>query len=361
MDGRMKDERAETSGAAWAALMDYLKEAGEMIVERCGGDPVGEAEGCRFLGRLWASMRLFLIEQDPARPDFVPVMTSTRKFFADNPDTLYHRAAVREDLRYRVTGRRGDCAYLSFCLYAVGPEGTRIVSDLSDRDLETDADGRFEVILSRERDEDLPEGNWMKLEPGVRSLVVRQYYLNRERETPASYEISCESSPETVASTLSGATFRALRNTLERAVGATLKAGDVWSSEANTVSFASDAAGVADLFPTPDNQYAGGWFSLESGQGLQLILEPPDCRYWNVHLMSRWLESFDPQRGPVSLNKAQAVLEADGSARFVIAGRDPGVPNWLDTGGRPEGFFVFRWLQAPEAPATPQCRVIPIA
>ena len=34
-----------------------------------------------------------------------------------------------------------------------------------------------------------------------------------------------------------------------------------------------------------------------------------------------------------SLNGHQAVLDPDGVFRAVISARDPGVPNWLDTGG----------------------------
>ena len=28
----------------------------------------------------------------------------------------------------------------------------------------------------------------------------------------------------------------------------------------------------------------------------------------------------------------------------MIAPRDPGVPNWLDTGGRSEGLLILRWF-----------------
>lgn len=348
----------KTPSRAWRGVLDFMGEATEAVVERCHGDPAMEAEGCRFLGRLWASMRLFLVEQDPERPNFVPVMTSARKFFADNPDTLYHRSPLRGDLAYRVTGQRGSCAYLSFCVYAAGPEGARIVSDLSDKALVTDAEGRFEIVLSAERDE--AAANWMALEEGVRSLVVRQYTMDREEEIPATYDITCLRADGQGARELSAEPFLALRETLRRAVNATLKAGDAWSREANVISFSSDAAGVVDLFPTPDNQYTGGWFDLKEEEALVLTLSPPECRYWNVHLMSRWLESFEISGGPVCLNKAQVELDAEGQARFVIAHEDPGRSpfNWLDTGGRHHGFFAFRWLQAERSPDSPKCEVV---
>ena len=54
-----------------------------------------------------------------------------------------------------------------------------------------------------------------------------------------------------------------------------------------------------------------------------------------------------------------SVLEPDGSFRILVAGRDPGVANWLDTAGHAEGYVMFRWLRA-AAEVRPDCRVVPI-
>lgn len=50
-----------------------------------------------------------------------------------------------------------------------------------------------------------------------------------------------------------------------------------------------------------------------------------------------------------SLNGFQAEADTDGITRFVIAHRDPGVPNWLDTTGQTQGFLTARWTY-PEPP-----------
>jgi hypothetical protein len=44
-----------------------------------------------------------------------------------------------------------------------------------------------------------------------------------------------------------------------------------------------------------------------------------------------------------SLNGTQAERDDDGHYRYVVAHRDPGVPNWLDTTGLREGFMAMRW------------------
>ena len=46
----------------------------------------------------------------------------------------------------------------------------------------------------------------------------------------------------------------------------------------------------------------------------------------------------------------QSERDPDGAIRWVIAHRDPGVPNWLDTTGHPEGFMAPRWAYFEKPP-----------
>ena len=58
------------------------------------------------------------------------------------------------------------------------------------------------------------------------------------------------------------------------------------------------------------------------------------------------------------LNHHQARLDRDGQARIVIAHQDPGLQNWLDTGGHPEGMLQYRWVFTQDNPAT-RARIVP--
>ena len=55
------------------------------------------------------------------------------------------------------------------------------------------------------------------------------------------------------------------------------------------------------------------------------------------------------------------VTGPDGAARLVVAHRDPGVPNWLDAGGRRQGTVFWRFLLATEQPEPIGSRVLPVA
>jgi hypothetical protein len=46
---------------------------------------------------------------------------------------------------------------------------------------------------------------------------------------------------------------------------------------------------------------------------------------------------------------------------MVIAHRDPLIPNWLDTEGRPFGMVFWRFFLAEGPVETPQAKVVPFA
>ena len=61
----------------------------------------------------------------------------------------------------------------------------------------------------------------------------------------------------------------------------------------------------------------------------------------------------NPVKYASSLNRTQAQVDSDGVMRFVISHRDPGVANWLATGGAERGYLMIRWqgVLTPLAPA----------
>ncbi len=99
------------------------------------------------------------------------------------------------------------------------------------------------------------------------------------------------------------------------------------------------------------NIYAGGVYELEPDEALVVesrIPEPP--QYTGFHLSNLWGESHDFANHQSSLNGFQAETDEDGALRFVIAHRDPGVPNWLDTTGQREGYMSPRWSYSEQPP-----------
>jgi hypothetical protein len=72
------------------------------------------------------------------------------------------------------------------------------------------------------------------------------------------------------------------------------------------------------------------------------------------------MESLDYRYFTISINKATAKYEPDGSVKVIVAHHDPGVPNWINTCGHHEGTMCWRWyrLEEGEKAVQPNCRVI---
>jgi hypothetical protein len=104
-------------------------------------------------------------------------------------------------------------------------------------------------------------------------------------------------------------------------------------------------AGVG--FAAVDNVYCASRFELEPDEALVIRGRFPRCRFANLVLWNRYMQTFDFTARRVSLNRRQTRLEQDGSFRMIVAHRDPGLPNWLDTEGRRTGHLFWRF-QLPE-------------
>jgi hypothetical protein len=117
----------------------------------------------------------------------------------------------------------------------------------------------------------------------------------------------------------------------------------------------SDSWGAVDI------AYSMGPFRLGPDEALVMEGRFPRCAFANVVLWNQQLAAFEYRDRRVSLNRAQTKLEPDGGYRMVVAGRDPGVPNWLDTEGHREGTIFWRFLLPEEKPEKPRCRVVRLA
>jgi hypothetical protein len=71
------------------------------------------------------------------------------------------------------------------------------------------------------------------------------------------------------------------------------------------------------------------------------------------------LQTYDYAHRRVSLNRAQTTVDDDGSFTMVIAHEDPGLPNWLDTEGRPFGMVFWRYFLPEGDIDTPQAKIVP--
>lgn len=120
------------------------------------------------------------------------------------------------------------------------------------------------------------------------------------------------------------------------------------------------AAGGA-VYTEPGIHYQRGSWRLAADEALVIEGKAVETRHFSMVLYSRFLNSLDYRNRPVSLPTHSLKRDAKGIFRIVLAPRDPGAGNWLDTEGREFGLFAFRWLQPATAPDTPTARVVKLS
>ncbi len=165
-------------------LADAVQEAGVFVRGHAWfGSEEEQAEAYRHIVRTLINS---LESRALAEPDF-PLFVSlnhVNKLGMDNSDQRYRIALFHGDGVYRVWGTRGTTRRLDFAVY--GPDSmSSMVDTLSTDDLEVAPDGSFELWIGGQP----REGNWLRAEPGLQRLLVRQIHSDWAAELPGEVHI----------------------------------------------------------------------------------------------------------------------------------------------------------------------------
>ena len=322
----------------------------------------------------WGLVGLF--ERDPAAPRFCRIVDPDRKVLGDNPDAVYFDAPVSAGHTYRVTGETKGATYTSVIVEAGDawvPMNNQVVGLLNDTSFDVDAGGRFDIQLGGEP----RPRNWLALPEHSASIRTRHYFedLTHAAADPARV-------PEMRIQVIDAA-GRSVAAPPPRPSDVTVAAGirriaglvrqyTVDRPPHTGAEPRSWISRVPNVFPPPDQpsdlglanldaSYAMAPFRLGPDEALVIRARWPECRYANVCLWTRHLQTLDYATRSVSLNRAQTVADADGRFTAVIAHTDPGVPNWLDTEGRPFGIVYWRFMLPEGHIETAQAEVVPLS
>jgi hypothetical protein len=303
-------------------------------------------------------------EPSPERPAWKRFVTPEKKLLGDNPDAIYFATPIGPAQRYRIWGNTAGATYTSFTVER-GASGVQnpsgLGATLNDGELEIAPDGSYEIVASATKPE---RGNWLRLDPDAGSLTTRHYY-ERERSIAADplhhiplaiERLDAVAPPPPSDASIAAGIRRVvsfLRTTVAPPRVDPAKLPPWVSLVPNRFPRAKqDDSNQGVGFAAKDNVYAMAPFALGPDQALVIRGRFPTCRFANVVLWNRYTHTLDYRYRRVSLNRRQTKLEADGSFRIVLAARDPGVPNWLDTEGRPSGSVFWRFL-LPEGEIAP--------
>jgi hypothetical protein len=371
--------------AAWKTWIE-AQEAAIQTVRTAEGVPrtdTDAAEGYRWITRITSLAQEWFIEKsDPVHPQLFQSQSEYRKLLVDNPDTRYAFSAIDDTRTYRLLGTRGQAAYVGLTFGtpigkgAVGGRtGTTVQAHLDQFDL--GPGGEVDILIVPEGQVPDPQSrnateskNVIVVPPGTGQLAVRETFFDRWRDRPADLRIQLvgEVPPpllgvEELASKME---FAAL---FVQFVADT--AVHMWHDTAGNVNHFGGTAGSEHVAAQEDEvrshsnaemTYHGGRWVLGQDEALVVTVHKPpnDFLYWGLTTASAWMESLDYRYTTTNLNNHTAERSPDGDWRLVISPRDPGVPNWIDTGGRLEGYMIVRWVLA-DHPPHPSCQLASIA
>lgn len=343
----------------WPDYVDLLKGGQELLAHtRDPGSAITRAQLWRQLTMNLAQGYFLLFQSTADHPEFAPFENSV--FLAQpNPDAVYYYAPIDGRGIYRVTGERGDAPVAGFAL------GSRIIGmdaepgkglgnyDLDD--LAIDGDGCFEVIFSAERPEG-HEGNWLRMDAETDFILVRQfsYDWGRERDLRLAIErldidsqIRPPLSPEATDAKLAhlmGGYARNLSSICLSAISRCADRGFVNAFNLNTFQ----ELGNGQDWP---QAYFETVYDIAEEEALIIESELPQSRpYWNIQVIDAFWNQVEYVYRQSSLNGLQAAIDTDGLFRAVLAHRDPGVANWLDTAGNTYGMLIGRWYRCSSLP-----------
>jgi hypothetical protein len=349
----------------WRDYLATLAEA-DSVLELLAdpSDPLHRQEVYRLLFQSVASGYISAFAE-PDTPDFVPLVNTAFNSVGANPDFVYAYARIDGTGCYRLSGFRGSGLFLLFDFNAgglgamdeLGPSVGVVDADT----LEIGADGAFDVLLSAERPAGY-DGDWARLDPRATTINIRQAAYNWGAASEARIAIERVDrparSPRLDAAEIAHRLQRLVIHPRRYAAFA-LQYGK-GQRERGVINKLEhdDWAGRGGL---AGQHYYQGIFRVKPDEALILETEVPErVRYWNVQLNDPHWNTIDWVNHQNSLNAAQAKLDPDGRFRAVIALSDPGVPNWLDTGGHQEGSLMLRWTEASSGPA-PSLTLVPLA
>ena len=318
----------------------------------------------------WGLVGLF--ERDPAAPRFHRIVAPDRKLLGDNPDAVYFDAPISADHAYRVTGETKGATYVSITVEsgaAWGSMDNQVVGVLNDESFDIDADGRFEIRLGGEP----RQRNWLALPEGAGSISTRHYFEDATHaaadpaRVPAMHIEAAGDSPTPPPRPSDATVAAGIRRVAGLVRELTVDRPPTGQSQPR-----SWISRVPNEFPPPgkpgdlglaafDAAYAMAPFLIGPDEALVIRARWPQCRYANVCLWNRHLQTFDYASRSISLNRAQTVADADGRFTAVISHTDPGTPNWLDTEGRPFGIVYWRFMLPEGEIQTPQAELVPLS
>jgi hypothetical protein len=358
------------------------------------------AMGAAFQQQLLNSMDPSVVMQVAPPHGWYGLDVGGSRILYDNPDTIYRFMGVNRTSTYVITGHFANLTdgvreNTNFSLLT-GLQGTT-TQNISGRDLIVNPDGTFTITVSTAPG--APGENHIQLTSDSTLIATRNTLSDWANQEPMSLSIQRVSGPP-------NSLFSQFGGFALPVIGTLVANSPLLTTLVSLVPPLADpppllrgvvAAGIMLLGIQREAQYiavattdpttgariqpnvlknptrnaeflatqlqSAGYFQLADDQALVLTIDPGDATYFVVPVTNDWTITDNYWDQQTSLNNVQAKA-IDGVYTIVISPTDPGVANWVSTGGLNQGTISIRFQDLPLDPThlpTVQSQVVPLS
>jgi hypothetical protein len=261
-----------------------------------------------------------------------------------NPDNVNYIAVISGSGTYELHGVRGNSVDLEFQAETGFPGDNSVApatATFALPQLVVNSDGTYTLTIGGPP----IQRNWLPTVPQTSLISIRETFNDWSRAVPDQLTLvrTDQTGPPLVTPSdaqLAGAVNAAAAQLIEE--------GKYWDGYWTSLLGLFKPNVVNKAAPTTNglpNQISSlDHFHLAPGQALVITVAPDaNAGYQGLEVADDWGQTLPYAFHQSTLNATQAYLGSDGMYHFVVSSTDPGVPNWIDTQGRTDGFVFLRW------------------
>jgi hypothetical protein len=279
--------------------------------------------------------RIHAVSLYPHKTDGIDICGT--KALHPSPDYIYRLAPVDDSARFIVHGKKPPSGPLAFEFSLIGAnEATQ--GNLSIGDIKIAPDGGFTITVDPEPANG--RANHLQSAAGAQQLIIRDIFDHIERQRPMALTIERLDPPTKPPMTIADIVKEVQKQMAKAIRGTMAVTAHVNKSPVNVLpSPAFFNAGETLV----TQAYAMGHFKLTEDQAFVIRMTMGSAGYAIVPATNYWGGIGDFLNHRTCLSSGRATPNPDGSYTYVVARRDPGIVNWVETDGLDEGMLCVRW------------------
>ncbi|MDR2857726.1 MAG: hypothetical protein LBV50_07750 [Novosphingobium sp.] len=257
----------------------------------------------------------------------------------DSPDFIYRTIPIAHGGRYEIRGKPtcDEAPTVNYSLMADNTASPVTQTLLDSLNMDFASDGSFAITV----DDTPADGrrNHIQTKPGADFIMVRDAlgdWLGQSSNALTVTRLDPAGDPKSADDMARHCARIALDNVYYTYYCTRSGAGQAPNAIRPPMSSAA-FGGMATQAGTKGN------LVLEEGDALIVRSNAAGALFRNVTLTDAFHMSIEYWKRTSSFNMRQMAPDEDGNFTFVIAHRDPGIHNWLDTGGLRRCIFGQRW------------------